>query len=122
MGFCGFGQLAAYVDLYLNTDALGVLREINSRSAKWPEQFAVEMHEAVVAFGDVDIVVSIKTNLDAVEGQRSPRGDHPTLRIANCVNELRQISGVSHTKTRILVHDPWHDRRMGGKEGGTVRL
>ena len=118
MGFCGFGQLAAYVDILLDTDALAVLDDLNKEADNWGRKYGVVVHEIVVAFGDVDIVASIKTDLAAREGAPSPEGDHPTLRIAKWVNEVARNPHVKSTTTRIIVHDRAHEQREQNRRAG----
>lgn len=106
MGFCGIGQLAAYVDIRLGTDAIGALADMQKVQVR-----GVEVHEITLAFGDVDVIAAIKTDLSIEDGR------HPTWRLAEWVNEVAKKSYVRSTSTRILVHDQWHDQRMREQRG-----
>ncbi len=99
--FCGIDEMAAQVDITLNTDAVRALNAIYKTTSP-----GVTVHEVAIAFGRVDVVAWIKTSLDS-----SARTEHPTMRLARWVNKVRNLGYVNSTVTTILVHDPDHDRR-----------
>jgi hypothetical protein len=101
MGFCGLNELAAQVDITLNTDANRALIAIYETTSP-----GVVVHEVSIGFGRVDIMAWIKTSLDS-----DTKIEHPTMRLARWVNKVRNLNYVSGTTTTILVHDPGHERR-----------
>jgi hypothetical protein len=101
MGFCGLNELAAQVDITLNTDANRALVAIYETTSP-----GVVVHEVSIGFGRVDIMAWIKTSLDS-----DTKIEHPTMRLARWVNKVRNLNYVSGTTTTILVHDPGHERR-----------
>ena len=101
MGFCGLTELAAQVDITLNTDAIRALNAIYETTSP-----GVIVHEVSIGFGRVDVMAWIKTSLDS-----DTKIEHPTMRIARWVNKVRNLTYVSGTTTTILVHDPGHERR-----------
>jgi len=101
MGFCGISELAAQVDITLNTDAVRALSAIYETRSP-----GVIVHEVSIGFGRVDVMAWIKTSLES-----STRVEHPTMRLARWVNKVRSLPHVASTTTTILVHDPGHERR-----------
>jgi len=101
MGFCGIGELAAQVEITLNTDANKALTAIYETTSP-----GVIVHEVSIGFGRVDILAWIKTSLQSDEQK-----EHPTMRLARWVNKVRNLNYVSGTVTTILVHDPDHEKR-----------
>ena len=101
MSYCGLGELAAQVDITLNTDAIRALSAIYETTSP-----GVVVHEVSIGFGRVDVIAWIKTSLDS-----DTRIEHPTMRLARWVNKVRNLSSVAATTTTILVHDPGHEKR-----------
>ncbi len=101
MAFCGMDEIAAQVDITLNTDAVRGLNAIYRTTSP-----GVTVHEVALGFGRVDVIAWIKTSLDS-----NARIEHPTMRLARWVNRVRALGYVNSTVTTILVHDPDHDRR-----------
>jgi hypothetical protein len=101
MGYCGIGELAAQVDITLNTDAVRALGAIYETRSP-----GVIVHEVSIGFGRVDMIAWIKTSLES-----STRVEHPTMRLARWVNKIRSLPHVASTTTTILVHDPDHEKR-----------
>ena len=101
MGFCGLTELAAQVDITLNTDAIRALNAIYETTSP-----GVIVHEVSIGFGRVDVMAWIKTSLES-----DTKIEHPTMRLARWVNKVRNLSAVAATTTTILVHDPGHERR-----------
>lgn len=101
MSVCGIDQIAAQVDITLNTNAIDALNAIYRVTSP-----GVIVHEVSIAFGQTDVIAWIKTGLDS---DRSV--EHPTMRLARWVNKVRNLRYVRSTVTTILVHDPGHERR-----------
>ena len=101
MSYCGLTELAAQVDITLNTDAIRALSAIYETTSP-----GVVVHEVSIGFGRVDVIAWIKTSLDS-----DTRIEHPTMRLARWVNKVRSLSSVAATTTTILVHDPGHEKR-----------
>lgn len=101
MGYCGIDEMAAQVDITLNTDAVRALSAIYETRSP-----GVIVHEVSIGFGRVDVIAWIKTSLES-----STRAEHPTMRLARWVNKVRNLNYVASTTTTILVHDPGHERR-----------
>lgn len=115
MSYCGIGEMAAQVDITLNSDAIRALNTIYETTSP-----GVIVHEVSIGFGRVDVIAWIKTSLDS-----DTRVEHPTMRLARWVNKVRNLSNVSSTTTTILVHDPGHERRhrraLARESGATVK-
>jgi hypothetical protein len=113
VSYCGIGQIAAQVDITLNTDAIRALNAIYEVASP-----GVIVHEVSMAFGPTDVIAWIKTGLESDE-----KVEHPTMRLARWVNKVRNLPYVKGTVTTILVHDPNHEKRHAramareGKEG-----
>ena len=101
MSYCGLGELAAQVEIALNTDAIRALNAIYETTSR-----GVIVHEVSIGFGRVDVMAWIKTSLES-----DTKIEHPTMRLARWVNKVRNLTYVSGTTTTILVHDPGHERR-----------
>jgi len=101
MSYCGLGELAAQVEITLNTDAIRALNAIYETTSP-----GVIVHEVSIGFGRVDVMAWIKTSLES-----DTKIEHPTMRLARWVNKVRNLTYVSGTTTTILVHDPGHERR-----------
>ena len=101
MGFCGIDEIAAQVDITLNTNAIRALDAIYRTTSP-----GVEVYEVSMAFGEVDVIAWIKTGLESGE-----KAEHPTMRLARWVNKVRDRPEVRGTVTKILVHDPGHEAR-----------
>ena len=101
MTVCGITQIAAQVDITLNTDAIRALNAIYETTSP-----GVMVHEVSIAFGHTDVIAWIKTELESNE-----KIEHPTMRLARWVNKVRNLPYVKGTVTTILVHDPGHEKR-----------
>ena len=101
MTYCGIGEMAAQIDITLNTDAIRALDAIYKTTSR-----GVIVHDVAIGFGRVDVIAWIKTSLDS-----DAQVEHPTMRLARWVNKVRSLRYVQGTVTTILVHDPAHDRR-----------
>ena len=115
MSYCGLTELAAQVDITLNTDAIRALNTIYETRSP-----GVIVHEVSIGFGRVDVIAWIKTSLDS-----DTRIEHPTMRLARWVNKIRNLNSVAATTTTILVHDPGHERRheraLASESGATTK-
>src|SRR5438094_10662597 len=101
MGFCGLTELAAQVDITLNTDAIRALNAIYETTSP-----GVIVHEVSIGFGRVDVMAWITTSLES-----DTKIEHPTVRLARWVNKVRNLAYVSGTPTPILVDEPGQESR-----------
>lgn len=106
MPVCGGDEFAARVAVSLGGGRLDLQRVIDSIWRLQEGREYVLVHSVSAAFGPTDIEVTLKTKT-VLAGD----GTHPTWRIAQFVEALRNLENVTHTQTEILIHDNNHDNR-----------
>lgn len=113
MTYCGDTELGAAVDMWL-TKASKINIESVLNIIYKTRVDGVRVHNVGASFGEVDVTAYIVTDLDPTQG-------HPTWRLAQFVERVLNLPNVQRTRTRILIHDPGHDRRMkAGMAGRTA--
>jgi hypothetical protein len=104
--FCGLNEIAAAIDMTITPASKLSIQQVLDDIAKLDGQHGVTLEMTGASFGLTDLSVYVKTSL------KPTRGVHPTWRIAQFVEDLRNHPNIATATSRILIHDPHHDQRM----------